>query len=482
MYHIFETLINFYRYIHAALIKEANNELIIWPDIISGKACSFSNKDLLQTISNYRQQLINRNIKKGSTVLLALPVSIAAINAILAIQSLGAIPVLPPANPNFLVLLSVVRSQNIKFIIVEKDPGVLLAFLIKAAGLQWIRFNNLENETTLWEPALVAADQAALITHSSGSTGKPKAIYRSHQVLSAQHLVLKKIFPSFKQRDFPLFPNIILHNLSNDVTSVLPFIRGLKLKDLNAAVIVDQLQTQKIETLTGNVFYFKKILGYLNNHPHSFPLVKALGIGGSPVSEYLAHSLKQYFPYADCFIIYGSSEAEPISVRKISNAVEYPLNGYAVGKPCDDIILRINKSAEIHTTQGLFITGEIEVKGAHVATCEAAEWLQTGDIGYLTTGNNLYLTARKGNERPHKKIQHYQVEHLLQQLKGVINAGVISTSKGFNVFIEGQASKEDIWQIINNQLPQGIINDIYFTTQMPVDARHLSKILYSKLK
>jgi len=475
-------VINFYNYIHTTLSKEGSDELIVWPRAASNKTSVYTNKDLLQAITGYRQQLLQKKIKAGDTILLAMPVSIAAINALLAIQSIGAIPVLPPVNPGLLMLISIIRKQKIKAVITEKNPDLLYSLALKSAGVKCIQLNNPGGETVVWKPVLVPPEQAALITHSSGSTGKPKAIYRSHRVLSAQHLVLRKIFPPWKnQRDFPLFPNIILHNLAAGVTSILPAIRGFQIEHLNPATIAEQLQSQQIETLTGNVFYFKKIIEYCKRHLQTFPAVKAVGIGGSPVPESLAHIVRHCFTNADCYIIYGSSEAEPISVRKIDSTIENPLNGYAVGKPCEDLDIRIKATTEIQTAQGLFSAGEIEVRGAHVATFQKDGWLKTTDIGYLTAGNKLYLTARKGNEKPHNALQHYQIEHLLLQ-NGIKNAGVLSAFKGFKIFIEGFADKEEIWHVLNKYLPHGTIQDIYFKSRIPVDARHHSKTLYHKLK
>lgn len=476
-------MINFYNYIHTNLTKKEITELIVWPGDTVNKISGFTNKDLLQAISNYRQQLLQKNIKHGEAILLAMPVSVGAINALLAIQSIGAIPVLPPANPRLLTLISVMRKQKIRGIIVEKEIRILFSLILRLSGIKPLVLQNTRKKTCVWTPTLVPPKQAALITHSSGSTGKPKAIYRSHQVLSSQHLVLKKTFPSWhSQRDFPLFPNIILHNLAAEVTSILPSIPGFKIEQLNPAIIVEQLQSQQIETLTGNVFYFKKIIEYLSKYPQSFPLIKAIGIGGSPVPENLAHSLKQYFNNADCYIIYGSSEAEPIAIRKINQVIENALNGYAVGNVCESLELRINATTEIQTSDGLFKAGEIEVKGPHVATPKNSEWLKTGDIGYLNTNNDLYLTARKGNERCHKAIHHYQVEHLLLQQKGVVNTGAVSAPNGFKIFIEGNIAKKEIWEILNSHLQPGIIKDVYFRNRIPMDKRHHSKILYSKLK
>jgi olefin beta-lactone synthetase len=476
-------VINFYTYIHHTLTQHANKVLIVWPGNSKTKSEQFTGKDLHTTISNYRQLLFNKNIKAGNAVLLALPVSMKAINGLLAIQSIGAIPVLPPAKPGLQTLLRILKQLKIKAVVVDSKPPLFVSLLLEILSVKLVQLTNEAHETFDWKPIMVPADQPALISHTSGSTGNAKAIYRNHRVLSAQHIALKNAFPPFDgQRDFPLFPNIILHNLSAGVTSVLPEIPAFQLNHLNAAVIIDQIKAERVNTLTGNVFYFRNVLEQLRKQPAEFPLVKAVGIGGSPVSEKLAHALSKFFSTASIYIIYGSSEAEPISIRKIDDELADPVNGYFVGIPSEDLEVRIQTTTQVQTKDGLVAVGEIEVKGAHVANRSEDEWLATGDIGYLKNDHKLFLTARKINGGTYKNIQHYQVEHVLQHYLQIENAAAVSSTNGFVVFVQGNVLKEIIWEILNTYLPAGIVKDVQITTAIPVDNRHRSKILYDKLK
>ena len=161
--------------------------------------------------------------------------------------------------------------------------------------------------------------------------------------------MLKEIFPPWPgQRDFPLFPNVLLHNLAAGTTSVLPALPWADLAAFSPARIARQLLTQAVETLTGNVFYFQRLLPVLQEQPGGFPLVRAVGIGGSPVPEWLPHALQIVFPNATIYLIYGSSEAEPIAVRPVTgagqnptqNPAQNPALGYAVGP--------VHPSLELH--------------------------------------------------------------------------------------------------------------------------------------
>jgi len=181
----------------------------------------------------------------------------------------------------------------------------------------------------------VDADQPALISHSSGSaSGRPTAVRRSHRVLQAQHEALRRQFPPWAgQRDFPLFPNVILHNLSVGALSIVPDLAQSRLAQLDPARIAAQLAAERVETLTGNVFFFTRLVAHLRLHPATFPAVRAPGIGGSPVPECLLAAVQKHFPQATCHVIYGASEAEPIAVRAVAGPALDPRLGYCVGQP-----------------------------------------------------------------------------------------------------------------------------------------------------
>lgn len=473
-------VVNFYNHIHGRLISGGDKVSIVWPVPGSNSTSEFTSHDILLKISSYRSQFLERRTKAGDAILFAIPVSVDLLCAILAVQSIGAVPILPPPKIDLLTLISIIRKQKIKKVITEKSSGFM--FFTRFLGATCNTLTSTITRNTSWQPALVPPSQVALVSYSSGSTGKPKAIYRSHQVLSAQHAILKTIFPpTIWQNDFPLFPNIILHNLAAGIRTIMPCISGFKLANLDPEVVAKQLLNYDIDTLTGNVFYFKKLFKYLESTSQVLPDVKAVGVGGSPVTENLAKGLMKYFTNAKCYIIYGSSEAEPISVRELNNSFEDPLSGFAVGKVVDGLELRLINTMEIQTPKGYFAAGEIEVRGAHVASVESDGWLNTGDIGYLSAENLLYLSARKGNEKPHKRFQHYQVEHLILQQNGVENAAAISSSDGFRLFVTGNVTEAKIWEVINFNLPEGVITKVKIEAQIPLDERHQSKILYNKL-
>jgi acyl-CoA synthetase (AMP-forming)/AMP-acid ligase II len=476
---------NFYAHIAPTLQAQPRQELLRWPVNDSGPATTYTGADLAGRVAAVRQALDQRGVQPGQRVLLLVPVSIELMAALLGVLAHGAVVVLPPAGLRPRQLPGLVRQARLAAAIVLQPPGWLPRGLARLLGLRLLAMQGLPaaSITPTLPPAAVPGTQAALVTHTSGSTGQPKQIVRTHAVLSAQHAVLKAVFPPWLgQRDCPLFPNVLLHNLAAGVVSVVPAIPWADLPALNPAAVVQQLAAEQVQTLTGNVFYFERLLPLLQAQARELSAVRALGIGGSPVPETLVQALRAALPAATVYVIYGSSEAEPIAVRAVTEAAANPALGYAVGPVVAGLELRLAPLGELALPNGQRPTaGEILVRGAHVAGTDPEGWLHTGDFGYLAPDGQLWLTGRQGNETLQLGVQHYQVEHVVQHLPGVERVAARPGARGFVLYVQGTVAEETVRAALAAAFPAGICEAVHFRAALPVDRRHHSKIRYAEL-
>ncbi|MFD1467728.1 class I adenylate-forming enzyme family protein [Hymenobacter caeli] len=476
---------NFVSSILARAAAQPQQTLLAWP-AAAGPARTYTGHDLAQRVAGYRQALAGQGVRPGQRVLLLLPVGFELICALLAVLAQGGAAVLPPAGVSAGGLLRLVRRGRVAVAIGPRPLRGPLGWLVRGLGPKWLAASRLPaGPFPLQPPQLVPPGQAALISHSSGSTGPPKQVVRSHQVLLAQHAVLKQIFPPRAgQRDFPLFPNVLLHNLSAGIASVLPALSWADLPGLDPARLVRQLAAEQVHTLTGNVFYFQRLLPALRAWPGGFPAVAGLGVGGSPVPERLLRDLQQVFAGAAVHAIYGSSEAEPIAVRQFTaGAPADPRGGYRVGPVQPSLACRLLPCGELLLPGPLrAAVGEITVRGPHVATAAADGWLRTGDFGYFDAAGELWLTGRQGNAALHQGVQHYQLEHVLQHLPGIGRVAARAAVGGFVVYFEGPATEAAIRQVLAAQFPPGLVTAIHRRPRLPVDQRHHSKIRYDQLR
>ena len=393
----------------------------------------------------------------------------------------GGTAVIPPSNTKELALFRLLLKYKIRGVYM-KDPEDHIKKLLSVFGIKTLAQDAALQQINYYKPVQVLEDQVALISFSSGTTGKPTAVHRTHKILRSQHLALKESFPPLPhQQDLPLFPNVLLHNLSLGITTVIPDIADFDVRETGPEKIIAQILDEGIDSLTGNVHYFKILISYLQKEKVILPEVRKLGIGGSPVPEYLPHLLQNYFVNAQIYIIYGSTQAEPISVRLVTEDRRNPARGYFVGNVHPAIDLRINSSEIGQENTTNFKTGLVEVRGNHVVTNSGNEWLNTGDYGFLNEKAELYLTARAGNEGSLEGYTHYQLEHVLAHVPGVNHAAAIYQPEGFRIIIEGKTQASEIKTSLAKHFPASIISSIEFIEKMPLDARHHSKILYKDL-
>ncbi|MCM4156001.1 AMP-binding protein [Gramella sp. AN32] len=469
---------NFYSGIYHHLSENPDKVFLKWP-AKSDTYSQFSGKAILEKVAFVCKALEDKKIRIDEKVFIGVPFSPELVFAVLGIMAYGAIPVLPPAATTKMELFKQLLQKKIK-VVYFKNPPIFIKLFLALFGIKAIfQSSNFKNITD-FKPTLVSEDQAALISFSSGSTGKPRAVYRSHKILNSQHLALKKSFPPMPgQQDFPIFPNILLHNLSLGIATVIPEIPNFDIRLLEPQKVLKQIVDEDVDSLTGNVFYFKKLLKQLQHTGQILPGVKEIGIGGSPVPEYLPQLLKSYFVNAVIYIIYGSTQAEPIAVRTVREH-KNPALGYFVGAVHPDIELWIDSSQKIKAGKYKFPSGLIYVKGKHVVLEKDQEWLNTGDYGYLDRNSDLYLTGRQGNETQVQGYGHYQIENVLNSLPQIKQVAAIANTETFDIFYEGEVKPATIREKLK-MFPVSIIGSIKSIKEMPLDKRHHSKILYHNL-
>jgi len=501
---------NFAERLYRALRHQAAQEVLRWPTAQPGATPhSLSGAALLARVRAWQQALeATAPLPLGAPVLLAHPGSPELVAALLAVLGLGGVPVLPPAGAGLGTLHRLVCHEHIALAVVAPAAQRRLGWLGRLVGCRCVaapaEASGEWTEAALGavaEPVLraVRPEQPALVSHSSGSaSGRPTAVRRSHRVLQAQHEALRTQFPPWPgQRDFPLFPNVILHNLAVGALSIVPDLPGGQLAQLDPARIVAQLAAERVETLTGNVFYFEQLLAHLGQQPATFPRVRALGVGGSPVPERLLVALRGCFPRAVCYVIYGASEAEPIAVRTATGPALDPRLGYCVGRPHADLAISLHEPRPVWQPEAppaypcpgpaagppRYQAGEVLVRGPHVAQASGA-WLPTGDVGYFDAAGQLWLTGRRGAAALVRGVGHYQLEHCLRQLPGVAQVAARPCPDGsaFDVWVAGPATAEAVRAASAAAFGPGLLGRVAHRPRLPVDGRHLSKIRYDLLR
>jgi len=358
------------------------------------------------------------------------------------------------------------------------------------------------------------ASDPALITFTTGSTGVPKAAIRSHGQLLAQFdALVEKIAPDEGEIDMPVLPIVLLINLGCGCTSVIAPFKSKKPKKLRPEIMVELLQREKVNRIISSPFFAVKVAEYCAKNKIQLPHLNKVLTGGAPVFPNEAQTLTEGYPNARVEIVYGSTEAEPISSILASDLkTEHPeeRNGLCVGQlhrktklkilPINDEPISVTSTAELEAmelTTGQI--GEICVAGSHVLDAyldnsEAVKrnkifvdgvcWHRTGDSGFVGEDGRVFLTGRCNLifEKNGRIVSPFIVENILQQMNEVNSGTILKIRDKITLFVKLNSANSEPTKLLESlKLEFPYCDAIVVLSELPKDKRHFSKIDYGKL-
>lgn len=397
---------------------------------------------------------------------------------------------LSQVNPEFLIISKKARLFYLKKSIRQIPRKILLDELIAS--------NTRERLT---EVTQVSDDHTALITFTSGTTGIPKGFDRSHLFLLSQQKAHDTFFDHHpKEIDLSMYPVFVLSNLKSGMTSVL--IKGnlRKIDTINPEDLYQQLTHYKVDSISVSPVILEKLIRHCENQNLPLPLKKVF-TGGAPVRRDICERLLKINPAIGGWVVYGSTEAEPIALVSMKEVVEKSIDK-KIGTPLGRIVSALtyellpppDKVHPYHQGQ----VGEVALTGDFVGKRywnnekafhenkwidhEGRIWHKTGDI-VLEREGFLSMIGRRGNPIKTKLGDLYPVpiENQLDQISGVKKAAYFQLDGKIIVAFEGlPSSSSSIASFFREEnLP---CDEIRHIVSMPMDARHRSKIDLPALK
>ena len=472
--------------------------------IENDKEISYSElQSQVQATANY---FLKKGIKAGDRILIFVPVSTALYRSILAIFQIGATAVFLDEWSSIDRLKKACNIADCKAYLSTAKGKIFGTFVSSLRNIPiWISPKMVPNSSCDLSMKKVFSKDTALITFTTGSTGIPKAADRTHGFLNAQMLALEeKLQSKAGDIDMPALPIFVLLNLGLGVTSVLPKFNSKKPENLNVSKIVEQIKKYKIKRIISSPFFITKIAEYIVAKKIEVPSINQVLTGGAPVFPTEAKLLTSAFGESTKIeIVYGSTEAEPISGILANELME---SNISMGLPVGSIfsktglqIIAIQKE-EIHMQNISFLgtqeIGEIIVSGEHVLKSyfrnEAAVklhkirigntiWHRTGDAGYLDCKKQLHLVGKCSQLIKHnnKIYSPFLFQYRLQKILGITLGTILKINQTLTVIIEAVESIDE--KLIYALFPTEKV-DIKILKKIPRDPRHHTKIDYQRLK
>ncbi len=480
-----------------------------------GTACTYA--DFETYILGAYHNLLEKGIKKGSKVLVAVPMTMELYAILEAIFAHGAIAIFLDPWMKGKKMGSVIKQVAPDLFIVTKKLSRITWLLPATWKLKKWKVNGATKAVNknlqlseIYNSIDIADEDNALITFTSGTSGTPKGANRTYGFILAQAETLKAHLGSTEQAsvDYSNFPIVGLANFALGNTVAIPQLNLMKLHQSNPDEVIDQIKDQNVSRLIVSPSLLRKVLEKITaNHT-----LKTVMTGGAPISINLVQTALEKCTSVYFEAIYGSTEAEPICIttfNEINKKLAEPLKGVYVGPPVPEVQLKILELKKVPINSTTFETlqlndgeiGEIVVTGNHVnknyyenpaafaknKIVDSSEtiWHRTGDLGYLEKGV-LYLVGRDHRviERNGQKYYPYPIEQFLELEFGLNDLGYVQDSEG-KICLHYYSKKN----LNDVELKKAIADCNYPIDEikksekpLPRDARHKSKLQIEKLK
>lgn len=481
--------------------------------IVDRKGNSIHFGDLAQEVENMSAYFRNKGISKGDRVLVFLPMGIPLYRSILALFRIGAVAVFLDEWVSKERLEVCCKLAKCKAFIAPLKIKILALFSRELRKIPIWFGSDFKKGFAPGAIEDMLERETALITFTTGSTGIPKAADRTHGFLNAQFsALLEEITPDEGTIDMPVLPIVTLLNLGSGIPSVIADYNSRKPASLKPKRIREQILQYGVNRLIASPYFIEQIA----IHAYQFPnkdqqQLQRIYTGGAPVYPDQAKKMMHGYPNSEIHILYGSTEAEPISRITANDLIKQNFTqGLSVGYPAKVakvLILPITEDAiTITSTQDLLEkaltpnqVGEIIVSGDHVLrryidNPDAIRmnklfignqvWHRTGDSGYLDGNGQLFLCGRATSllyDQKGKILAPFLWENRLSNIEDII-AGTILKRKNEIIAIIEQKNKIDINIIREKILNLYPFDEIIYLDHIPRDPRHFSKIDYGKLK
>ena len=233
-----------------------------------------------------------------------------------------------------------------------------------------------------------AKSETALITFTTGSTQIPKAAKRTHGFLDAQFSALQRTLKTQDTVvDMPVLPIVLLINLGEGITSVIADWKSSKPHTLNPSIIANQWQKHGVTRVISSPYFIDQMARFCVTHPDCGGSITEIFSGGAPVFPDSAKRWNIAFPQAKSTIVYGSTEAEPIS--------EVDAKALSMKDPSRDQGLCVGRVVDVADVAIIPITSEpIEPSGEAEMS---ALCLKNGQVGEIIVRGNHVLTEYFNN-------------------------------------------------------------------------------------
>lgn len=271
-----------------------------------------------------QQDLIQKGFKVGDcAILVALPRP-PLYAAMTAVIGLGGRVMLVEPWLDATDVAAIIREQSPAFLLVDRvgwwwSRRFRALRSIKSVVVEGQVLRAASPKTLVVEAC--APDDPAIVVFSSGSTGKPKGIVRSHKFSTDMVRLLTEDGrrDPYPEPDLAVLPGITILHLMSGRGAIMV---GNDWRQRTLRSLGDRIGAYQPRTLSTNPAFLRALLT-ATKATTGFDSLRHIYVGGASPDRSLVQEALARWPMAKMTNIYGGSEAEPIAMADMVDALHF---------------------------------------------------------------------------------------------------------------------------------------------------------------
>jgi fatty-acyl-CoA synthase len=321
---------------------------------------------------------------------------------------------------------------------ISQDLKNVTCYIMAGEGLLpgMLSFQALINDHRPNEPVrMVTMEDESVILYTSGTTGRPKGVILTHQnqFFNTINYALAYRMKDW-DRELALTPMFHSSTLGRIITYIFTGSTFITSKRFDPSWALRAIEKEKVTSITQAPTMYVAMMNLKSAGSYDTSSVRRVVTGAAPMRVRTKKALKELFPNAGFFDLYGLTEASPgVTILEPDNFFS---KIESVGRPMASVEVKVVNNQGVELPKGK--VGEIICRGPNImkgyyndplGTSEALKdgWLYTGDLGRMDDDGFLYLMDRKkdliisGGEN----IYPAEIERVLLEHSRILDAAVI---------------------------------------------------------
>lgn len=413
--------------------------------------------DIDRRASQLAAELQRRGVRRGDRVATFLDNSVEAVVAIFAALKCGA--VFMPINP-------LTRRDKLAYLLNDARASALIAHAALRPEFEDALTHNTSVHTcfvaglrdsapladprclpypaqsaqALKTPANIDLDLAGVI-YTSGSTGEPKGVMLTHlNMVSAARSIVAYLELQPDDRIVCVLPLAFNYGLSQVLAAFLVGATLVLERSFSFPVkVLETMAKERVTVFPGVPTVFTLLMNLKTLRDHPLDHLRKITNAGAALSEQHIHQLRQRFPQARLYSMYGLTECIRVTYLPPEQVAIRPTS---VGRGMPNEEVWLVDEAGMRLPWGA--TGELVIRGSNVMRGywdkpeETAKRLKpgpmagevvlhSGDLFRTDDEGWLYFVARRDDiiKCRGEKVSPREVENVLYGMPGVLEAAVI---------------------------------------------------------